>query len=161
MSWGERAGRVWFYRMKGAIYLEVGRQWILPIMGASAASKYLLGLSVATSLVTWFAVAAVAEVLAVCLGWLERRSGATSANYDLSKRTDPFKMELLSLQAKMLVEITRIARMQILPTSKTDHIVSEASTLASPSLSVMHESVAMGVAPEAWSQDADTHKPEG
>ena len=41
MKTGEALGRLWFYRGKGSLYLEAVRQWILPIMGATAATKYL------------------------------------------------------------------------------------------------------------------------
>lgn len=100
MTWGQRLGRLWYYRGKGMLYLEAGRQWILPVMGASAASKYL-GLSVTKSLAGWIAVAVVAEAVAVLLGWWERRSGATRANYGLATETDPFKTSSLELLAEI------------------------------------------------------------
>ena len=94
MKVGETIGRVWFYRAKGMLYLEAVRQWILPVMGASAASKYL-GFSLTQSIIFWVGLAVMSETAAVLIGWLERRSGATSANYELAKMTDPFKIEAL------------------------------------------------------------------
>ena len=95
MKLGELVGRLWFYRGKGMLYIEACRQWILPVMGGTAAAKYL-GMPLKYAIPAWICVAVVAECTAVLLGWLERRSGATSANYDLAKLTDPYKAESLA-----------------------------------------------------------------
>lgn len=110
MSFGERLGRLWFYRGKGMLYVEAVRQWILPLMGATAATKYL-GWQLRYAIPAWIVFALVAETTAVVIGWLERRSGATAANYDLAKTTDPFKVESLRLAAETAKETrqTRIA----------------------------------------------------
>ena len=100
---GGALGRLWFYRGNGMLYVEAVRQWILPIMGASAASKYL-GFSLKYSLLAWIGLAVAVELTAVCIGWLERRSGATAANYDLAKTTDPFKVESLRLATETATE---------------------------------------------------------
>ena len=107
MKIGETLGRLWWYRGKGMLYLEAVRQWILPIMGASAASKYL-GFSLTFSLALWISIAALAETAAVVIGWLERRSGATASNYGLAKDTDPFKVESLRLAAETAKEARAI-----------------------------------------------------
>ena len=107
MRIGEAIGRLWFYRGKGSLYLEAVRQWILPIMGATAATKYL-GLPLRWSIAAWVIFAVVAEMLAILLGWLERRSGATAANYDLARSTDPFKVESLRLAAETAKEARAI-----------------------------------------------------
>ena len=107
MRVGEALGRVWFYRGKGSLYLEAVRQWILPIMGATAATKYL-GLPLRWSIAAWILFAVVAEGLAIGLGWLERRSGATAANYELARSTDPFKVESLRLAAETAKEVRAI-----------------------------------------------------
>ena len=95
MKAGELIGRLWFYRGKGMLYIEAARQWVLPVMGGTAAAKYL-GMPLKYAIPAWIGLALVAECTAVLLGWLERRSGATAANYDLSKMTDPYKLESLA-----------------------------------------------------------------
>lgn len=108
MKLGETLGRLWFYRQKGALYLEMMRQWILPVMGASAASKYL-GFSLTRSILFWVGLALLSETAAVLLGWLERRSGATRAHYDLAKQTDPYKVDALQ-HAKDTARELRVIR---------------------------------------------------
>jgi len=110
MKFGETCGRLWFYRGKGMLYVEAVRQWILPIMGATAATKYL-GWQLRYAIPAWILFAILAETTAVLIGWLERRSGATAANYDLAKVTDPFKVDSLRLAAETARETrqTRIA----------------------------------------------------
>ena len=110
MRLGETLGRVWFYRAKGALYVEVVRQWILPIMGATAATKYL-GWQLRYAIPAWILFALCAEAAAVLIGWFERRSGATAANYDLAKQTDPWKVESLRLAGETAKEVraSRIA----------------------------------------------------
>jgi len=95
MKAGEFLGRLWFYRMKGMAYIEAARQWVLPVMGGTAAAKYL-GMPLRYAIPAWIGLALVAECTAILLGWLERRSGATAANYGLSKVTDPYKTESLA-----------------------------------------------------------------
>lgn len=111
MKLGETIGRLWFFRQKGALYLEMLRQWILPIMGASAASKYL-GFSLGHSIAFWLSVALISETAAVVLGWIEMRSGATRANYDLAKTTDPFKVDALTY-AKRTADDARLIRVGV------------------------------------------------
>lgn len=86
------------------LYVEAVRQWILPVMGATAATKYL-GLPLRWSIITWVAFALLAEAVAVLFGWLERRTGATRANYGLSRDTDPFKQESLELATRTAREV--------------------------------------------------------
>ena len=107
MRVGETLGRLWFYRGKGTLYLEAVRQWILPIMGASALSKYL-GFSFKYSVLLWIGIALCAETAVVFLGWFERRSGATASNYGLARDTDPFKRESLRLAAETAKEARAI-----------------------------------------------------
>lgn len=99
MRLGELLGRLWFYRAKGMLYIEAARQWVLPLMGGTAAAKYL-GMPLRYAIPAWIGLAIVAECCAVLFGWLERRSGATRANYGLSRDTDPWKTESLALQAE-------------------------------------------------------------
>lgn len=96
MKLGQFIGRVAFYRGKGNVWLDAARPWILPIFGGGVALKYL-GLSSRWAITTMIGVALASEVMAVLLGWLERRSGATAANYELAKVTDPYKLESLKL----------------------------------------------------------------
>ena len=105
--WGEVAGRIWFYRAKGSLYLEAVRQWILPVMGATAATKYF-GLPLKLSFAARVAFALLAEVAALILGWLERRSGATAANYEVAKLTDPYKVESLALMREQVDVLRRL-----------------------------------------------------
>ena len=93
---GEIIGRAWWCRGKGDAYLSALRVWILPVMGASAASKYL-GFSGRRAILLWIGVAVTSEVLSITLGWLERRIGATQANFAVSTETDPYKARSLAL----------------------------------------------------------------
>ena len=92
---GELIGRIWFYRAKGMLYIEAARQWVIPIMGGTAAAKYL-GMPLKWAIPAWICLAILAECTAVLLGWLERRSGATAANYGLAQVTDPYKTESIA-----------------------------------------------------------------
>ena len=96
MGLGGKLGRAWWCRNKGAAYLVAVRVWILPVMGASAASKYL-GFSGARAIMLWIGVAVTSEILSVTLGWIERRIGATEANFAVSTVTDPYKARSLAL----------------------------------------------------------------
>ena len=95
-TFGEVAGQAWWARNKGDAYLSALRVWILPVMGASAASKYL-GFSGRRAILLWIGVAVTSEVLSIALGWLERRIGATQANFAVSTETDPYKARSLAL----------------------------------------------------------------
>lgn len=112
MRVGEIVGRLWFYRGKGMLYVEAVRQWILPVMGATAATKYL-GLPLRWSILAWLIFVILAEAVAVLLGWLERRSGATAANYDLARMTDPFKLDSLRLAAETAKEARAIRMLAV------------------------------------------------
>jgi hypothetical protein len=93
---GKRLGALNYYRAKGAVWLELIRPWILPALGGGAALKYL-GLSSSKALGFMVAIAVVTEGIAVLVGWLEYRSGATAEHYRMARDSDPYKYESLSL----------------------------------------------------------------
>ena len=108
-SLGSVAGRAWYLRMKGLAYIEAARNWITPVSIGAAATKYL-GFSVEVSIAFWVGVALLGELLMVGLGWLERRTGATEANYELAATLDTYKRESLRLYTEILNELRRLRR---------------------------------------------------
>src|SRR3990167_5844155 len=88
-------GRVGFYRGKGAVWLEVIRPWLLPVLGGGAALKYL-GLSATWAIGAMVVFGLVMESAAVLIGWLEHRSGATEEHYRTAALVDPYKSGALA-----------------------------------------------------------------
>lgn len=106
---GFRLGRAVYYRGKGDLYLSALRQWITPVMLGSAVTKYLGFLSAWQAVLLWAGVAVCSEIASLALGWLERRIGATQANFGLAAETDPYKARSLAL----LEEIRDAVRAQV------------------------------------------------
>mgnify|MGYP001601230753 CR=1 FL=1 len=96
VTWGARAGRLWFDRMKGSRFTDVVRAWVMPVAAAAASGKFL-GLQSRWAIAGAIAIAVIVEVAAVLLGRWQRLAGAIDAEYQLAKETDPFKVESLRL----------------------------------------------------------------
>lgn len=96
-----------YWRNKGIVYIEMVRPWLLPILGGGAALKYL-GLDPVTALLVMLAVGVASEALAVVLGWLEHRSGATEEHYRQAALTDPYKTESLRYQQQTVEALHRL-----------------------------------------------------
>lgn len=104
---GRLVGSYAYRRGKGQIWLEMLRAWILPALGGSAALKYL-GVQGRWAIVAMVGIALTCEALALLIGWLEHRSGATEQHYREAAETDVFKRESLRLQAECLTETRRL-----------------------------------------------------
>lgn len=96
MTWGTRAGRAWYWRMKGSRATDVVRAWALPVASVAIGGKFL-GMQSRWAVLAAIGLAVVVELSAVLIGWWEHRSGATAAEYDLAKLTDSYKLESLAL----------------------------------------------------------------
>lgn len=103
------AGRISYWRGKGAVWLELIRPWVLPALGGGAALKYL-GVPTGRAVAAMVAVAVVTEAAAILLGWLEHRSGATAEHYRQAAETDPYKADSLALTRELLAEVRCISR---------------------------------------------------
>lgn len=99
--WGPRLGRAQYLRQKGMVYLEIVRPVIILALGGGAALKYLTGLPTRWVVIIMVALAVGSEILAVILGWLEHRSGATEAHFQLAADTDPYKRQSLELLSEI------------------------------------------------------------
>lgn len=110
MNLARRAGRLTFFKNKGNPWIEMLRQWMLPVLGGGASLKYVF-----RDLEPWQAIAAtvsiavVSEIAAAFIGWAEYASGATEEHYRMATKSDPHRRDSLRLleEQRILLEELR------------------------------------------------------
>ena len=104
---GTFLGRALFLKGKGAPWVEMFRPWIVPMVFSGAGAKYV-GLPTHWAVALAVIIPVVIELVAVLIGHIEHRSGATEAHYQLAADTDIFKRESLERLAKIEGEVRAI-----------------------------------------------------
>ena len=108
-------GRIGFYRGKGSVWIDMLRQWMLPVLGGGASLKYVFrDLEPWQAIALTISVAVLAEIASTIIGWVEFTSGATEEHYRMALESDPHRRDSLSLLeeqrrllADLLVEVRR------------------------------------------------------
>ena len=100
--WGAVAGRVQFYRSKGAVWIESFRPWILPMLGGAGLGKYL-GLSTEWAVGLGLLLPVVFEGVTLAVGWFDWRKGVAESYTHTSASVNPYIVR----QVELLEELVR------------------------------------------------------
>lgn len=111
-------GRIGFFRGKGSVWIDILRQWMLPVLGGGASLKYVFrDLEPWQAIALTVSVAVISEVASTIIGWAEFTSGATEEHYRMALESDPHRRDsliLLEEHRRLLAEIlAEVRRRQV------------------------------------------------